>query len=194
MNVTFLPLQVLPNTWAERLGDLVWLIVVLPIGMTLFAVRTGQYFGRLAALALLIAGGTVLFPTDEGSRWWFVEMSCLGVCSSAATTALLRNWLLVFGAKAPIVFAIIDYVAIAATLKKGGQGSLELHSARIHVSWTGGSEEQPLIGVERLKTTRRKPRCVVFGEFDTRRPAFAACSGRGSDILRSCRSAEGCAL
>jgi hypothetical protein len=44
----------------------------------------------------------------------------------------------------------MDYLAIAATLKKGSHGSLELHDARTQVSWTGGSQERELIGIERL--------------------------------------------
>ncbi len=114
---------VLPHGLSEWYGDLL-LFVILgpPIGMTVLALRRGEWFGRIAAGLLLLVVGTVLFPAGDNSRWWFVKMVFLGILSNAAITAVLRAFLRSFGAEAPIVFAIsvpfgvYAIVAVAAFL------------------------------------------------------------------------------
>jgi hypothetical protein len=66
-----------------------------------------------------------------------------------------------------------DYMAIAAKLKKGSHGSIELHDARAYVSWTGGSQECELIGIERLSFRTEKMderKRLVFGSVSTKAP------------------------
>jgi hypothetical protein len=43
-----------------------------------------------------------------------------------------------------------DDLAVAATLRKGDSGTLELHDARARVSWEGGNSEAELVGIARL--------------------------------------------
>ncbi|HAM41435.1 MAG TPA: hypothetical protein DCP69_08895 [Candidatus Omnitrophica bacterium] len=67
----------------------------------------------------------------------------------------------------------MDYLAIAATVKKGSHGSLELHDARTHVSWTGGSQERELIGFERLSFRTEQGlerKRIVFASVSTKAP------------------------
>lgn len=61
-----------------------------------------------------------------------------------------------------------DYLTVSATVKKGSQGSLNVHDVRALFSWSGGSKEVELVGFNRLsyKTdngeTQRKR--AVFGK------------------------------
>jgi len=67
----------------------------------------------------------------------------------------------------------MDYLAIAATVKKGSHGSLELHDARTHVSWTGGSQERELIGFERLSFRTEQGlerKRIIFASVSTKAP------------------------
>ena len=60
-----------------------------------------------------------------------------------------------------------DDLAIAATLKKGATGSLELHDARVRVSWKTDFRESAFVGIERLscETEKSSPwrRRILFG-------------------------------
>jgi hypothetical protein len=73
-----------------------------------------------------------------------------------------------------------DYLAIAATVKKGELGSLELHDARTHVSWPGDCKERELIGYERLTfgtDPESKRRRIVFGSTSAKKPFLRLAPG-----------------
>ncbi len=61
-----------------------------------------------------------------------------------------------------------DYLTVSATMKKGSQGSLEIHDARARFTWSANSKEVKLVGFDRLahRTDDEDPKRqrVVFGQ------------------------------
>ncbi len=67
-----------------------------------------------------------------------------------------------------------DYLTVSAMVKKGSQGSLNVHDVKALFSWNGGSKEVEFVGFNRLsyKTEKgeTKRKRIVFGKTSKSRP------------------------